>query len=672
MPARADLSESCLLKITSLHEFSVTTQSADTFAVVANATEIKGDTNFDCKIDTVDIGIIRNVSLGVFTPTATEFWIADVNDDGEIDVVDIQKTVNWILDDNWNPTIKITSPTRDSEWRAGHDYSIKWTSELISPTSELVVEVLSENGQTWTTVLDSTKNDGSELWQPALEQISNQCQISMSTAACGVFASSDKFKVWPPTDPVIQPVYDDSVCSPGDEICLDIQVGSPEAPVPNLFDVEFRLKYPPNAVVLNLAEIGDFMGNDAIIYNFDTSRNGIILVGMRKKPGTTDYQNYGCVLKCSFKLDENAQDGTTLDFTIDNVKADDSENEDIRLTPQSLSIRVIDCIETWPGDSNRDGIVDERDILPIGMYWDDFGAPSTCRQESDGEWCACCCKPWYPRQATCVDANGDGQINMDDKKIIAQFWKSTHETLQKESTSAIATSISDSIGGYIVPGCKAQNEICEALIYIHMVNDVLGTSFELSLEPHDKVEILSVERADFLGNDIIFFYQLDKARSTISVGTTRKKDDGGVSGTGKIVKIRLRKLGDDSIHFNFKKPTCMTMDGSMSLMQVTTAVSRKTEQLPTDFALRQNYPNPFNPSTHIEYELPSNEHVTIEVMNALGQNIFTLVDEEKTAGHHAITWNGQNEWSEPVSSGVYIVAMKAGDFVQTRKMLLLR
>ena len=186
------------------------------------------------------------------------------------------------------------------------------------------------------------------------------------------------------------------------------------------------------------------------------------------------------------------------------------------------------------------------------------------------------------------------------------------------------------------------------------------------------MELLSVEHADFLGNDIIFFYQLEKDVSTISVGTTRKKRHGGVSGTGDIVKIKLRRLSDEPIHFNFKKPTCMTIDGSMSLMQVTTAVNRKTEETPTDFALRQNYPNPFNPSTHIEYELPSNEIVTITVMNALGQNVVTLVDEEKASGRHTIIWDGTNEWGEPASSGVYVVAMKAGDFVQTRKMLLLR
>ena len=62
----------------------------------------------------------------------------------------------------------------------------------------------------------------------------------------------------------------------------------------------------------------------------------------------------------------------------------------------------------------------------------------------------------------------------------------------------------------------------------------------------------------------------------------------------------------------------------------------------------------------------------IVILNSLGQKVHTLVDEEKSAGHHSIMWNGTTEWGEQASSGVYIISMKAGDFAQTRKMLLLR
>jgi hypothetical protein len=209
-----------------------------------------------------------------------------------------------------------------------------------------------------------------------------------------------------------------------------------------------------------------------------------------------------------------------------------------------------------------------------------------------------------------------------------------------------------------------------------MVHDLLGASFELSLEPYDKVDIINVESADYLGNDIVFFYQMDKATSTVSVGTTRKQSQGGVSGTGHIAKIRFRRVSSDAtelITLNFKKQFGMNIHGAMSILEETNAVqNKKSDALPSEFALLQNYPNPFNPSTHINYELPSNEHVTISILNALGQKVLTLVDEELSAGHHSAIWNGTNEWGEQASSGVYVVSMRAGDFMQTRKMLLLR
>ena len=90
----------------------------------------------------------------------------------------------------------------------------------------------------------------------------------------------------------------------------------------------------------------------------------------------------------------------------------------------------------------------------------------------------------------------------------------------------------------------------------------------------------------------------------------------------------------------------------------TTLVDKK-EETPTDFVLFQNYPNPFNPNTTISYRLPKPSRVTISVLNTLGQNIRTLVDERKSAGRITITWDGLNNQSLPVTSGLYLIQMHA-------------
>jgi len=89
--------------------------------------------------------------------------------------------------------------------------------------------------------------------------------------------------------------------------------------------------------------------------------------------------------------------------------------------------------------------------------------------------------------------------------------------------------------------------------------------------------------------------------------------------------------------------------------------------LPTEFSLSQNYPNPFNPVTEIEFGLPSACRVKLEIFNVVGQTVATLVDETKEAGFHSVQWDGS-----AFASGVYLYRITAGDFVNTRKLLLLK
>lgn len=88
--------------------------------------------------------------------------------------------------------------------------------------------------------------------------------------------------------------------------------------------------------------------------------------------------------------------------------------------------------------------------------------------------------------------------------------------------------------------------------------------------------------------------------------------------------------------------------------------------------LHQNFPNPFNPETVILYELPQTSQVEVVVFNLLGERIRTLVNQRQTAGQHHLHWDGRNEFGMPVPSGVYLYRLRAGEFVQTRKMVLMQ
>jgi len=96
---------------------------------------------------------------------------------------------------------------------------------------------------------------------------------------------------------------------------------------------------------------------------------------------------------------------------------------------------------------------------------------------------------------------------------------------------------------------------------------------------------------------------------------------------------------------------------------------------PNSFLLSQNYPNPFNPSTVISYQLPVIGFVTLKVYDILGREVTTLVDEEKPAGEYEVEFNASNLTSRQgsaLTSGIYFYQLKAGDFIETRKMVLLK
>jgi hypothetical protein len=88
---------------------------------------------------------------------------------------------------------------------------------------------------------------------------------------------------------------------------------------------------------------------------------------------------------------------------------------------------------------------------------------------------------------------------------------------------------------------------------------------------------------------------------------------------------------------------------------------------PVHFCLAQNYPNPFNPSTKIEYSIPKTNQVTIKIYDILGREIATMVNERKQAGEYNVIWN-----AESVPSGVYFYRIVAGEFIETKKMVVVK
>ena len=170
-------------------------------------------------------------------------------------------------------------------------------------------------------------------------------------------------------------------------------------------------------------------------------------------------------------------------------------------------------------------------------------------------------------------------------------------------------------------------------------------------------ELILLTRVWFL----VFFIPLDVGAQIVQGTITDPL-------TGKGIPNLTVTLGD-----------CTTVTDSLGRYAIrlgVTSVEEKDEgknsRLPKAFQLFQNCPNPFNAETIIKYELPRRSKVTMKIYNLFGQEITTLLDEEKEAGSHQALWAGNNALGRLVASGIYLIRLEAGEFVRVRKIVVNR
>ncbi len=167
-------------------------------------------------------------------------------------------------------------------------------------------------------------------------------------------------------------------------------------------------------------------------------------------------------------------------------------------------------------------------------------------------------------------------------------------------------------------------------------------------------------------NDTLLYYAFSTSNDSLlqsyesSTGIVTISAEAGWSG---LAVLRLVVTDPD---------TAIGRDSVFVTVTPAMSVGEDDDLLPQSFALHQNYPNPFNPATLIEYSVPRSSHIVVAVYNVLGQEIDRLVDDERPAGRHSVFWEGTDSNGRQVASGIYFYRMQAGEFVVTKKMVLLK
>ena len=152
---------------------------------------------------------------------------------------------------------------------------------------------------------------------------------------------------------------------------------------------------------------------------------------------------------------------------------------------------------------------------------------------------------------------------------------------------------------------------------------------------------------------------------TLSTWTYQSFDISSYANGSSQVKIRFRLTSDVSLQYDGWYVDDIKITAYNS---VPTGTGNNTgSQIPAVFELSQNYPNPFNPTTQINYAIPKDGYVKLTVFDMLGRVITNLVSENKQAGYYSINFNGDN-----LTSGIYFYKIESGNFVETKKMILVK
>lgn len=133
-----------------------------------------------------------------------------------------------------------------------------------------------------------------------------------------------------------------------------------------------------------------------------------------------------------------------------------------------------------------------------------------------------------------------------------------------------------------------------------------------------------------------------------------------------------QKYPDDPLTQNAEELFAAFPFGGVNRSMRKNSTTNQLPAIPSHFELLQNYPNPFNPETNIAFQLPTDNHIYLEIYDLNGRRVKTLFNNQINEGTHHVKWDGTDDSGKQVASGIYIYRLKSGRLIQSRKMLLIR
>jgi len=209
----------------------------------------------------------------------------------------------------------------------------------------------------------------------------------------------------------------------------------------------------------------------------------------------------------------------------------------------------------------------------------------------------------------------------------------------------------------------------EIMLEAEVAEEVAGIEIDLSFDP-SQVEVQEISTTLRTGN-LGLYYHIESGK--VKIGMVDIYGANTLApGEGAILNIKFQKNKTQAGTSSARIDDAIVVNTMAEELDVQIEPNKVIRSIPQTFSLAQNYPNPFNARTVIKYSLPKDSKVEITIYNILGRKVKTLVNEHQKAGYKTVIWDGKNQKGNEVATGVYFYRITADDFVQSKKMLLLK
>jgi hypothetical protein len=349
------------------------------------------------------------------------------------------------------------------------------------------------------------------------------------------------FKVESAPDKIVTSLSVNTSQSPNSEFLVDINVGSESDPVSDLYGMSFVVTYDPTILEVVGNSKGDFLGSNVTYLPIDDPSKGEFAVGITKNGSESGSNGNGVVSSVSFKVNQNIASDTKTTIRLTEIDAENPNQVKIPFAESEIEIDISTGIAVWSGDTNNDGKVDQKDVLPIGRNWQKTGP---IRPNASSDWEAQVVTPWEPEDATYADASGDGTVNQKDVLPIGRNWQKMH-SVNAKALSNVVTSIQNGNPpiSLTTDDQVELNTNFEVSVMLgnsdSTLTNVFGSSYVINYDP-EFIEYVSDQAGDFFGTSPIYFAQNDSETGSIGVGISRTS--GSSSGFGKLSSVIFKLI----------------------------------------------------------------------------------------------------------------------------------